>query len=110
MQLTEEDMRLIAQLTSDPGYMLLIDSIQADLDDLADRMEQEQDDRRLAGLTREWQATRKVVAALRTRPERIREEYAGMDHFPDELRPASAPRPAPPVPPKQNLPMGKVKL
>lgn len=109
MNLTEEQMRLIALLPSDPGFLLLLDSLQADLDDLSDRMETEQDDRKLAGMTREWQAMRKVLGALKTRPEMIRKEWEESDHYPEELRPPPPPKVAPP-PPKQVPPPPRVKL
>lgn len=109
MDLTEEQMRLIALLPSDPGFVLLLDSIQADLDDLADQMEVEQDDRKLAGMTREWQAMRKVLGALKSRPEMIRKEWEESEHYPEELR-LPPPVRTPPPATKQVPPPPKVKL
>lgn len=80
-------MRLIAALPADPGFMLLLDSIQADLDDIADYMSREVDDRKLLALAHRWQALKNVLDALKQRPENIRQELSGTEETPEELKP-----------------------
>lgn len=102
MNLDPEQMRLISLLVHDPGYMLLLDSIQADLDDLADLMEREPDEKRLMFITRKWQVLRSLLSTLKLRPQKIREEVEEMNLYPEELRPA-------PPKPEASLPKPSLK-
>ena len=92
MTLTVAQMRLIAALPADPGFILLLDSLQADLDDIGDYMAREVDDPKLLALAHRWQALKNVLDALKNRPENVREELSGTEETPEELKPPPVPK------------------
>lgn len=72
--LTPQQQQLVAQLKDDPGYLTLLDSIQAQIDDVADELENassaELEQRKL----NLWRAMRKILSTLRFVPEQIAQD------------------------------------
>lgn len=82
MPITLEQTEQIAALTYDPGYILLMDALQAQIDDLANRLDEAHgsDEQHLLGRWRAMRQTRNILTAM---PQeialRIEEEKAARD-------------------------------
>ena len=72
--LTGKDKEAIAALVSHPGYLLLTEAIQAEVDDLSDRLQESDSftkDRRLLNI---WRGLRQVLEILKIKPQEIMQE------------------------------------
>ena len=101
----EEQLKAIAELIYHPGYIALLDFLQADIDTLADRMAEAVEEKELIALTRRWQARRDHLYILKTHPAQFaaivtQEKDAG--NTIDELL---TPTPAPVMPIQAVLPL-----
>lgn len=91
----EDQLKAVAELVYHPGYIALLDFIQADIDNLADKMAETSDARELLSITRRWQARREHLYILKTCPEQfvsvVNQEKAAGNITDDLLTPIPAP-------------------
>lgn len=74
MNLTGDQMRWIAELKGLAGYQLLLDCVQAHIDDLDDAMDMAGEDKKLLELARSRKSIRTVLHILKTVPEKLAQE------------------------------------
>lgn len=89
MRLSFIQLQGLDRLRSMPEFVLLLDAIQADIDDLADAIESARTDEEERRAVSEWRALRSCLRRLRGIPESLSSEAA-------ELREALGPSQAPP--------------
>lgn len=69
--MTDQEFELIASLRQDPAFLLLLDKIQARVDDLADELAYAETKHSETKLLAEWRAMRRILHELKTGPEEI---------------------------------------
>lgn len=74
MNLTTKDKQTIAALTSHPGYKLLLEAIQAEIDYLQDELQESDSETTDKRLVDKWRALRKTLIILKFKPQEIAED------------------------------------
>lgn len=72
--LTITEMEQIARLTQEPGYHLLLDALQAQVDDIAEELDKSNGGKEELRLLSLWKAARRTLAVLKYHPQYLFDE------------------------------------
>jgi hypothetical protein len=67
-------MQLMAELRDNPGYVLILENVQAFVDDLGDLLESAPDDKQDLRRLNHWRTARQMLSILRHTPEQFHQE------------------------------------
>ena len=89
--LTKEEMQLVASLRGNTGFMLLLEKIEAIIDNLEISIELEKNEQNVLQKARFWQFLRRVHRVLKSTPEEMAAELEEMRPGDREYDAAEAP-------------------